>query len=137
MVPGSWPRSRNQKEEGLKICPPPPGKIFFGKENSRKDPNHYHTIRKDRSGVASQTPRVPGGAASPIRWSGLFLAVHAFEHLCTFLCKNGKNLIFHSLNDNDSMGCVSGSGSIAARRLHQKGALTMFQQVSKGAPVDG
>jgi len=65
-------------------------------------------IRKDQSGVASQTPRVPGGAVSSIRCSRFFLAAHAFEHLCTFLCKNGKNLISHSLNHNNSMGCVSG-----------------------------
>ena len=27
-----------------------------------------------------------------------------FEHLWKFLCKNGKNLISHSLSDNDSIG---------------------------------
>ena len=33
---------------------------------------------------------------------------YAFEHLWTLLCKNGKNLIFHSLSDDDSLVCVSG-----------------------------
>ena len=92
---------------------------------------------KIRAGLRRKRCESLSGAASPIRWSGLFLAVHAFEHLCTFLCKNGKNLISHSLNDNDSMVCVSGSGSIAGGRLHQKGALTIFRQISKVAPVDG
>lgn len=35
------------------------------------------------------------------------IAAQVFEHLWMQLCKNGKNLIFHSLNDNDSMGCIS------------------------------
>ena len=35
--------------------------------------------------------------------------VRAFERLWMFLWENGKNLISHSLSDNDSMGCVSGS----------------------------
>jgi hypothetical protein len=54
-----------------------------------------------------------------------------------FLWKNGKNLISRSLNNNNSMGCGSGSWSIADGQLHQKGALTIFQQVSKVASVDG
>jgi hypothetical protein len=37
------------------------------------------------------------------------VATHAFEHLWMFLCKNGKNLISHSLSNNDSTGYVSGS----------------------------
>ena len=54
-----------------------------------------------------------------------------------FLCKNRKNLISRSLSVNDSMGCVSGFCSIADGQLHQKGALTIFQQISKVASVDG
>jgi hypothetical protein len=65
------------------------------------------------------------------------LAAQAFERLWMWLCKNGKNLISHSLNDNDSMGCISGSCSVAAGELHRKRALTMCEQISKVASVDG
>jgi hypothetical protein len=36
----------------------------------------------------------------------LLVVAHAFEHLWVFLWKTGKNLISHSLSNNDSMGCV-------------------------------
>jgi hypothetical protein len=45
-----------------------------------------------------------------------------------FLCKNGKNLISRSLNNNNSMGCVFGFWPIAGGQLHQKGALTIFSK---------
>jgi hypothetical protein len=35
------------------------------------------------------------------------------------------------------MACVSGNGSIAADGLHRKRALTIVEQISKVAPVDG
>ena len=35
------------------------------------------------------------------------------------------------------MACVSGIGSIAGERLHRKRALTILEQISKVAPVDG
>jgi hypothetical protein len=54
-----------------------------------------------------------------------------------FLWKNGKKLISHLLSGNDSMGYVSGFHCKARGRLHQKGALTIFEQLSKVARVDG
>ena len=44
----------------------------------------------------------------------------AFEHLWMLLCKNGRKLISHSLSDNDSMGCVSGFGSVSNRVIALK-----------------
>ena len=41
-------------------------------------------------------------------------------HLWMLLWKNGLNLINHSLNENDSMGCVSGFGSVSNRVIALK-----------------
>ena len=74
-----------------------------------------------------------------LAWSlrTLLGAARAFEGLWMFLCKNGKQLVSHSLSNHGSMGCVSDSCCIAGGRLHRKGALTIFKQISRVASVDG
>ncbi len=90
-----------------------------------------------RQGLIAQCSVAVPDVSSEVNMACPSVLAHAFGYLWLFLWENGKKLISHSLSDNDSMGCVSESWLIEERQLHQERALTIFEQISKVAPVDG